>query len=269
MSGSVRRKSCSASGASAAVSASAGLTSGATGSSAWMTGAASPAAACAVRSVVRACARKGGSARSVAESAWLRRAVAASSRLPAVMSPCTSPAREPIAEKTWPLSETRRRTAACCESRIASRSTPCEAVGPRLPSTSERSPARPCSAAAIPVIHWCSARRVGRSNARSTSSSSICACTLRAGSTPPSGSFAALGEPGDSATYVSPSRVLDRRIACESAGSGAYWDLIWIVARVRPIWRVSLTTLPTSTPEMRTSACSDSVTACGKSASKR
>ena len=55
--------------------------------------------------------------------------------------------------------------------------------------------------------------------------------------------------------YVSPSSDFWRRIARVSAGRGAYWLSIWITALVRPAVRSSETetTLPTLTPEIRTS----------------
>jgi hypothetical protein len=57
--------------------------------------------------------------------------------------------------------------------------------------------------------------------------------------------------------YVSPKSVLARRIARVSAGRGAYRESISITARVRPVRRSGWTsiTLPTLTPEIRTSDC--------------
>ncbi len=105
------------------------------------------------------------------------------------------------------------------------------------------------------------ARRVCASNVeRIWSSWTVGAICVR-GIVPPSASFGPFCEPGDSSMYVSPSSDFWRRIACVSAGRGAYWRSIWKTAFVRPVWRSSETetTLPTLTPEIRTS---DSCASC-------
>jgi hypothetical protein len=107
-------------------------------------------------------------------------------------------------------------------------------------------------------------RRVAGVNARITSSSSVVGWTLASGRRPPSGSFGASPEPGDSSTYVSPSSVLVRRIARASRASGAYFESSCSVASVRCPPCASATTLPTGTPEIRTSAWSASCVASGK-----
>ncbi len=88
------------------------------------------------------------------------------------------------------------------------------------------------------------------------------------GSDPPSRSLRALDDPGESSTYVSPSNVFWRRIARVSAGRGANCGSISITARVSPVCRSrrTLTTLPTSTPEIRTSAWLPRFTAWSNSA---
>ena len=87
---------------------------------------------------------------------------------------------------------------------------------------------------------------------------------------PFSGSSPSLLSPGVSSTYVSPSSVFERRIARESLGIGAYRSSSWIVASVvSPGPSSSLTTLPTGTPEMRTSACWASCVASPKRIWKR
>ena len=78
--------------------------------------------------------------------------------------------------------------------------------------------------------------------------------TCDAGIVPPSGSFGPERFPVESSTYASPSRVFSRRIARVSAGIGAYW--LWrssVTYELTPrAWTFS--TLPTLTPEIRTSA---------------
>ena len=91
------------------------------------------------------------------------------------------------------------------------------------------------------------------------------------GSVPPSGSFGPFADPGESSTYVSPSTDFWRRIARVSAGRGAYWLSISIVAFSSPVCLSSPTetTLPTLTPEIRTSDSAASCTACSNSTSNR
>jgi hypothetical protein len=75
---------------------------------------------------------------------------------------------------------------------------------------------------------------------------------------------------GASSTNVSPSSVFARSIALAPAGIGAYFASSSIVARVElSLSASSETTLPTVTPEMRTSACRVSCAAFGKSTLNR
>ena len=122
---------------------------------------------------------------------------------------------------------------------------------------------RPCPsiATACVCIHSWNAARVFGSNVRRISSSSTVSEMLPSGSSPPSSSARAPSVPGVSSTYVSPSSVFCRRIACASEGSGAYFERSSIVTIERPVsvsGSIALT-LPTGTPEIRTSA---SVASC-------
>jgi hypothetical protein len=111
---------------------------------------------------------------------------------------------------------------------------------------------------------------VRSSKPRRTSSSSTVSATCVERSVPPSGTFGASGLPGVSSTKVSPSSVLRRSTARASVEIGAYLERISMVAFVRPVSsRTSVTTLPTGTPLMRTSACSLSCVASLNDASKR
>jgi hypothetical protein len=70
----------------------------------------------------------------------------------------------------------------------------------------------------------------------------------------PSGRVGPFLFPGVSSTYVSPSRVFWRSIARVSAGIGAYWLSSSIEASASPsLPRLTDFTLPTETPEIRTS----------------
>ena len=160
----------------------------------------------------------------------------------------------PSASNVTPVSRTSRRSASFWLSRIVSRLPLSRRSGPAFPTTSLRSWSRPFSDSATPVTNVLKSRRVAGVNARITSSSSVVGWTRASASRPPSGIFGALREPGDSSTYVSPSSVFVRRIACALLASGAYFESSCSVASVRWPCCASPTTLPTGTPEIRTSA---------------
>ena len=74
------------------------------------------------------------------------------------------------------------------------------------------------------------------------------------GIVPPSGSEPEVLVPVDSSMYASPSSVFSRRIACVSIGIGANCFLRSIATSELTPSGWTLVTLPTSTPEIRTSA---------------
>jgi hypothetical protein len=75
---------------------------------------------------------------------------------------------------------------------------------------------------------------------------------------------------GAISTKVSPSNVFERSIARAALGIGAYFACSSTVTRVVESGsESSLTTLPTETPEIRTSPCRVSCAAAGTSKPKR
>ena len=113
---------------------------------------------------------------------------------------------------------------------------------------------RPDSAVYVPFSSACRLRCVGASNDPSTWSSACVDWIWAGGIVPPSGSLRPEWLPGDMAMYASPSRVFWRRMARVSAGSGANRGWMSIVTSEFTPRARTATTLPTLTPEMRTSA---------------
>ena len=176
------------------------------------------------------------------------------------------PSRSVSASNTTPVSEISRRTAGSWRLRMSTSSDASSANGPRLPSASLMSRPWPRDRLGLRLHPLLERRARLGSNVRRISSSSTVSDTLPSGSRPPSGSFArALGAGRELDVGLAQQRLLAQDRLRVRRAAARTWRRARSSRASGPVFAsgsIALT-LPTGTPEIRTSA---SVASCDASA---